>query len=116
MKIEMVSKDASVGKNGAKMQVVQDYSLPCLRTKLWRRYLWTKDQVGEETLNSNLPPKLGLVKRIIPTCFPNYLLENAWIKFVFPYALLPHHKGTKQNTIGVTKWANAKLLHHSTWP
>jgi hypothetical protein len=34
MKIEVVLKDASVGKNGAKVQVAQNYSFPCLRTKL----------------------------------------------------------------------------------
>jgi hypothetical protein len=25
---------------------------------------------------------------------------------------LPHHEGAKQNTIGVTRRVNAKLLHH----
>jgi hypothetical protein len=30
---------------------------------------------------------------------------------VFPYALLPHHEGAKQNTIGVAKGTNAKLPH-----
>jgi hypothetical protein len=30
---------------------------------------------------------------------------------VFPYALSPHHKGAKQNTIGVARRTNAKLPH-----
>jgi hypothetical protein len=31
---------------------------------------------------------------------------------MFPHALLPHHKGAKQNIIGVIKRVNAKLPHH----
>jgi len=43
--------------------------------------------------------------------FPNHLLENASIKFVFPYALLPYHEGAKWNTIRVTRGASVKLPH-----
>jgi hypothetical protein len=35
-----------------------------------------EDCVGEEALNLNLPLKLGLVKRIIPTLFFSHLLKN----------------------------------------
>jgi hypothetical protein len=31
---------------------------------------------------------------------------------MFPYALLPLHKEVEENTIGVTKIANAKQPHH----
>jgi hypothetical protein len=31
---------------------------------------------------------------------------------MFPYALLPPHKGVKQDTIGVTKWVNVKQPHY----
>ncbi len=31
---------------------------------------------------------------------------------MFPYALLPHHKGAKPNTNGITRRVNAKLPHH----
>jgi hypothetical protein len=54
--------------------------------------------------------KLQLAKKIL-TSFPCHMLENIWIKFAFPYAILPHHKGAKWNTIGVTRGANAKLPH-----
>jgi hypothetical protein len=31
-----------------------------------------EDHVGEEVLSSNLPPKLGLVRKILFTSFPNF--------------------------------------------
>jgi hypothetical protein len=31
---------------------------------------------------------------------------------MFPYAMLPHHEGAKQDTIGVTRRTNVKLSHH----
>jgi hypothetical protein len=31
---------------------------------------------------------------------------------MIPYALLPCHKGAKQDTIGVTRGTNVKLSHH----
>jgi len=43
--------------------------------------------------------------------FPNHLLQNALVKFVFPYALSPYHEGAKRNTIRVTRGASAKLPH-----
>jgi len=54
-----------------------------------------KDHVREEALNLNLPPKLSLAKKTFFTSFPIRLLENIWIEYVFPYGLLPHHKGAK---------------------
>jgi len=54
-----------------------------------------EDHVGEEALNLNLPPKLSLAKITFFTSFPIRLLENIWIEYVFPYGLLPHHKGAK---------------------
>jgi hypothetical protein len=52
-------------------------------------------------LNSNLPLKLGLINKILLIGFPNHLLENNWVGFTFPYALLPFHEGVDQDTIGV---------------
>jgi len=40
------------------------------------------------------------------------MLENAWIEFTFPYALLSHHEGVKRTTIGVIRGVSAKLPHH----
>jgi hypothetical protein len=31
---------------------------------------------------------------------------------MFPYAMLPHHKGAKQDTIGVAGRVNAKMPHY----
>jgi hypothetical protein len=39
MKVGVVLKDVGVGENGAKVCVVQEYSLTCPRTKLWKMYL-----------------------------------------------------------------------------
>ncbi len=71
-----------------------------------------EDHVGEETLNSNLPFKLGPINWIILIGFPNHLLENDWVIFTFPYALSPFHEGVKQDTIGVTRGVNEKQPHH----
>jgi len=35
-----------------------------------------EDHVGQEALSSNLLSKLGFVKKVFPTCFPNHLLKN----------------------------------------
>jgi hypothetical protein len=35
-----------------------------------------EDHVGQKILSSNLLPKLGFVKKMFPTCFPNHLLKN----------------------------------------
>jgi hypothetical protein len=50
-------------------------------------------------------------KKPLPTSFLNRLLENAWIKSMFPYALSPRHEGAKRNTIGIIGGASAKLPH-----
>ncbi len=47
------------------------------------------------------------------TNFPNHLLESAWIKFVFSYALLFHHEGAKWDTIWATRRISANLPHCS---
>jgi len=54
-----------------------------------------KDHVGEEALSLNLLLKLRLAKRTFLASFPSRLLENVLVESTFPYALLPHHKGTK---------------------
>jgi len=38
VKIKVVLKDVGVGDNGAKVQVVQEYYLACLRTKLQKKH------------------------------------------------------------------------------
>jgi hypothetical protein len=54
---------------------------------------------------------LGLQKKIIVGFF-NYLLESIKIGPTFASAQMPHHKGAKQNTIGVTKEISVKLPHY----
>jgi hypothetical protein len=71
-----------------------------------------ENYVGQETLSSNLLLKLGPIKKIPPSSFPNRLLENIYIESSFPYAQWPPLEVTKQNTIGVIRGANSKLLHH----
>jgi hypothetical protein len=72
-----------------------------------------EDHVGEKALSSNLwLSKLEPIKKIPCVGFLNHLLENAWVKFAFPYAMLPFHKGVEQNTIGITKGTNVKQPHH----
>jgi hypothetical protein len=60
----------------------------------------------------NLLLKLGPIKKILPSSFPNCLLENIYVESSFPFAQWPPFEGAKQNTIGVIRKANAKLLHH----
>jgi len=73
-----------------------------------------EDHVKEEALNLDLLPNPNpkLIKKIILIGFLSHLLKNAWVESTFPYALLPYHKGAKQNTIEVIKGANVKLPHH----
>jgi hypothetical protein len=68
--------------------------------------------VGEEALNLDLLPKLGLSKKTLPTSFPSCLLKSVQVKPTFLYALLPCHEEVKRNTIGIIKGTNAKLPHH----
>jgi hypothetical protein len=70
------------------------------------------DHVGEEALNLDLLPKLKLIIFFPPIGFPSCLIENTWVGFAFPYALMPHHGWAKQDTIWVIRWVNIKLSHH----
>jgi hypothetical protein len=54
---------------------------------------------------------LGLQKKPLASFF-NCLLESIQVEPAFLYALLPCHKGAKQNTIKVIKETSAKLPHH----
>jgi hypothetical protein len=63
-------------------------------------------------LSSNLLLKLGPIKQIPPSNFLNHLLESVYVESSFPYAQWPPFEGAKQNTIGVIRRANAKLIHH----
>jgi hypothetical protein len=54
-------------------------------------------------LNLNLLPKVKLVTKIPFTSFPSCLVENIWVGFAFPYALMPRHDWAKQDTIWVIR-------------
>jgi hypothetical protein len=64
-----------------------------------------------KNIEFKLANKAWACKKKIPTSFPNHLLKNAWIESAFPYALSPHHEGTKWDTIGVTRGIMPKLPH-----
>jgi hypothetical protein len=87
VRVEVVLKDVGVGDNGAKMWV---HSLAHTKIKLQKGVYELEDLVGKKAFSLNLPPKLGLTKKTLPTSFLNDLLESAWVESVFPYALLPH--------------------------
>jgi hypothetical protein len=60
----------------------------------------------------NLPLKLGPTKRTLLASFFSRFLKSIWIEYVFPYAMLPHHKWAKRNTIKITRKTNVGLPHH----
>jgi len=76
----------------------------------WRIMLGKRDWA--QTWHQNL----GSQKKTPLTNFPNHLLENAWIKFVFSYALLLCHEGAKWNTIWAVRRTSANLPHCSGPP
>jgi hypothetical protein len=63
------------------------------------------------TLGQSRVATLRLAKRTFLTSFPSHLLENSWIKFAFPYALLSHHEEVKWNTIGIKKKEQVSSCH-----
>ncbi len=68
------------------------------------------DHVGERTLSLDLLLKFKHAKKT-PTSFPNCLLKwHAWIKSMFPYVLLPHHKKGKMKH----HWGNKKSKCQAT--
>jgi hypothetical protein len=69
-----------------------------------------EDNVGEKALSSNWLTKIGHAKKTLFASFLSRMLKNVRIKFVFPYAMLPH-QGAKQNTIRVTRKVSTKLPH-----
>ncbi len=101
-----------VKNNGAKTWTIQNYSPARPRTKRWRRRLWAGGSCYGRGIKFKLLLELRFVKRNPCVGFPNHLLENTWIGFVFCYALLPFHKGIKQDTIGDNKKKSAKQQHH----
>jgi hypothetical protein len=60
----------------------------------------SEDHVGEKGLNSNWLTKLGFAKKPLFASFLSCMLENAKVKFVFPYAMSPCHKGAKKTPLG----------------
>ncbi len=73
---KVVSKDVGARENGAKTWDAWKCFPACPENKLWRRPYELEDHVGEEALSSNLPLKLGLVKRITLTFFFSHLLKK----------------------------------------
>jgi len=114
VRVEVVLKDVGAKENGAKTWTTWKYSLAHQGVKLWNKHLWLEDHVGEMGLSSNWPTKLGLAKKPLPIGFPNCLLQNVLVKFVFPYVVSPHHEKAKWNTIRVTRGASAKLPHYTS--
>ncbi len=58
-------------------ELFQNILLHILRLNCDESVYELRDHVGEEALNSNLRPKLGLAKKILFVSFPKHLLENA---------------------------------------
>jgi len=84
------------------------YSPSHPKTKLQIKRLELEDHVKEEALSLNLPPKLGLVRKIVPTSFFQ-LPTNKRLNRIFIFLCSGGPlKRAKQNTIGVTKRINAK--------
>ncbi len=102
-------EDLGAWENDIRTQATWKSFFTYSRIQLWRSFLI---HVGEEALSLNLMPNFGLVRKILLVNFLNHLIENIWIRFMFPYAQLPFPKEAKQNTIEVTKETNAKLPHH----
>jgi hypothetical protein len=73
---------------------------------------WARGSCWGRGTEFQLAAKAWVHKKIPPTRFPNCMLENAWVKFALPYALLPCHEGAKWDTIGVIKGINVRLPHH----
>ncbi len=111
MKTKVVLEDVGAKENGAQMWVTQKYSPSGQRLNYGINVCELEDRVGEKGWNSNWLTELGFTKKTLLTSFPNHLLESAWIKFAFPYGLLPFHKEAKRNTIRVIGGASAKLPH-----
>jgi hypothetical protein len=109
MRTKVVLEEVGARENGAKTWAAQKYSLTRPRAKLWNKHLWIKGSCWGKGID--WLTKLRPAKKTPLISLPNHLLESIWIKSMFPYALLPHHKGVKWNTIGITKRASAKVPH-----
>jgi hypothetical protein len=67
MKTEMVSQRMWVqGKMVPKCKLFKSIPLPVQELKCRKSVYDLKDHVGEEALNSNLPPKFGPIKKTPP--------------------------------------------------
>jgi hypothetical protein len=67
-----------------------------------------EDHVKEEALSLNLPPKLGLVRKIVLTHFFQLPINKCLNQILISLCSGAPLKKAKQNTIGVTKKTNAK--------
>ncbi len=65
MKVEMVLTDVGEGKNGAKVHVVQEYSLTRPSTKLKKRYLWVRRSCWVRSIELKFVVKAWAYKKII---------------------------------------------------
>ncbi len=76
MRIKVASKDMGAKENGAQVRIALSIPLHVQELDYEKGVYELKDYVGEQALNLNLLPKLGLANKTLPTSFPNRLLEN----------------------------------------
>jgi hypothetical protein len=73
MKAKVELEDMGARENGAKVRIVQKYSL-AFQKLIYKGVYELDDHVGEEALKLGSLLRFGPKKRTHPTSFPNYLL------------------------------------------
>jgi hypothetical protein len=90
MRVEVVSKDVGVKKNGAKMQATQKYSLARPRTKLRKRHLQTKKSCWVRGIELEFVNRAWADKNNSFCKFPNYMLESSLIIIIPGFSNYAH--------------------------
>jgi len=112
VRVEVVSEDVGVNKNGARAHVVRKYFPTRPRTKLPKKHLWVGGSCWIRGIEFKLVVKAWAYKKIPLVGFLNRLLKNIWTESLSPYAQWSPPWVSKTRHHSVIGGINAKLPHH----
>jgi hypothetical protein len=111
VRVEVVSKDVGVGKNGAKARIAQEYSLARPRAKLQSRHLWVRGSCWEKRIKFKLIDKVWACKKNSSCKFSRLLAGKCLSRIHVSWCPIASPQRSKQDTVGVVGGASAKLPH-----
>ncbi len=111
-KVKVVSKDVGAKENGNRAWTPWKYYPAHPRIKLWKMHIWPRISCWGRSIEVKLTTKVWSYKKNSSCRFSQLPLKKCLSWIHFSLCQVAPLEGAKQNTIGVTRGANAELPHH----